>query len=134
MDEEEERASALPALDLHQRRAGGLGAAALAKSPGERGHGRPREELGQRKGAAEALLDPRHQADGEQRVPAERKEVVADPDRVDAEELLPEVRQRQLDEAAGQRERLALVFALLLGCGERLPGDLALRRAGQLRE
>ena len=100
----------------------------------EAGQGGRREQGGEGELDAERLAQPEHQAGGEDRVTAEREEVVAGPHPLDPQHLRPESRQRLLERALrrdpggvrgrgglpGRRQRLAVDLAV---GGERQGGQ-----------
>src|SRR5262245_13279468 len=59
--------------------------------------GRMPEQRGERQGDAGQFAQPGHEANREERVPAQREEVVGDADRSEREQLLPELDELQFE-------------------------------------
>ena len=66
------------------------------------------EQRGQRHLLAESPLDPGEQVDGQERRPAQVEEVVADPHRLDPQQVGPDPGDRRLDLGAGRHGRRAV--------------------------
>ena len=139
----------------HERRQGRPGrpvtGIAGGQSPshrlGEAGDRRCIEDLLHRQVGPEHCAEARQQADGEERVAAQEEEVVVDadrmarmPQRVQAEEILPDPGDHLLDGIAGRRPRRGVRLAGRprladrLGRRQRPPVDLAVGVERQLRE
>ena len=107
MDEKERGPGALR-TDRHQGLAAdrARAAAQLGGQPLDR---RPLHQRGQRERPAAALADAGDQAHPQERMPAEREEVVPDADRGDAQQLLPDAGELELQGVA-RRDPLSAPF------------------------
>ncbi|GCB53287.1 hypothetical protein SNL152K_10644 [Streptomyces sp. NL15-2K] len=112
------------------RRGGGPGRVGLARDGGEAGDRLPQEHV--TGGDPQPRpAGPRHDLDAQDRVPAQREEVVVDADPRQAEHLGPDV----TEDLLGPRPRRHVsVVAAGRGCGQRPAVDLPAGVDGQLRE
>ncbi len=121
------------AVHSYDRRGSGIGRRAVDHR-GQARDCRPVEESGQWHLGSEHLAHPRGDPGGQQRVAAEREEVVEDPHPVRLEKLAPDPGEQFLGDRPGRDVAFGQLRASVIGSWQRGPVDLPVHRHRERRQ